>query len=63
MGGLPIPGGGAMGRGGPKGRGMGIPGAPMGGRPPALAAASCTWNAACCTTQVYTQESCLPRFC
>ena len=45
MGGLPIPGGGAIGRGGAMGRGM-----PMGGRPPALAAASCTWNAACCTT-------------
>ncbi len=61
MGGLPIPGGGAMGRGGPRGRGMGWPGIPIGGRPPALAAASCTWNTACCTAQVQTQLSRLLR--
>ncbi len=46
MGGLAMPGGGAIGRGG---SGMGCPGMPIGGRPPALAAASCAWNAACCT--------------
>ena len=43
-----MPGGGAMG-GGRMGMGMGPgPGMPIGGRPPAFAAASCAWNAACC---------------
>lgn len=45
-----MPGGGAMG-GGRMGMGMGMgpgPGMPIGGRPPAFAAASCAWNAACC---------------